>query len=368
MANNKRVHGGNIKAAADKYGIDSREIIDFSANINFLGPPDIVGEIIKNNLPDIINYPEPNATTLSSVLAEYHGVEAGNLIIGNGAVELIYLITKIISPKRAMVLAPTFSEYEAAVESMGGKVNLFELSRANNFSLDVNKLIDTIDKSQLDLLFLCNPNNPTGDLINRDDLLKVLSLAEKNDIFMVVDEAFLDFLWREDDYTLIPKTIESDNLMVLRSMTKFFAIPGLRIGYAVTNCKLVTKLEADKDPWNVNLFAQRVGAEVLAEDEYIQEAKEAINREKEFLYQALQKITGLKPYQPAANYILIDISATEYTSTALKDRLAQKGILIRDCSSYHLLGSDFIRVAVKNREDNQQLITALKSLLKLGGR
>ncbi|ADL12382.1 threonine-phosphate decarboxylase CobD [Acetohalobium arabaticum] len=367
MASNKRIHGGNIKAAADKYGLKPDKIIDFSANINFLGPPAVVEDVIKDNLDDIVNYPEPNAQSLSLALAEYHGVEAENLIVGNGAVELIYLVSKVISPEQALVLAPTFSEYEAAVESVGGEVNLFELNRANKFSLEIDELIVELNNSQLDLLFLCNPNNPTGDLISKDDLLKLLATAEKNDVFVIVDEAFLDFLWAEADYTLISKAAAVDNLLVLRSMTKFFAIPGLRVGYAVTNRQLVTKLEENKDPWNVNLFAQRVGTEVVAEDKYIQKTKEAINREKKFLYQSLEKLTGCEPYQPAANYILIDISKTEYTSTELKDRLASKGILIRDCSSYHLLGSNFIRVAVKGREDNQQLIAALKSLLEAGG-
>lgn len=367
MASNKRIHGGNIKAAADKYGLEPDEIIDFSANINFLGPPAVVEDVIKNNLDDIVNYPEPDAQSLSSALAEYHGVEAENLIVGNGAVELIYLVSKVISPEKALVLAPTFSEYEAAVESVGGEVNLFKLERTNNFELDMDELITTLNNSQMDLVFLCNPNNPTGDLINKDDLLKLLATARKNDIFVIVDEAFLDFLWTEADYTLISKAVAVENLMVLRSMTKFFAVPGLRIGYAVTNRQLISELESDKDPWNVNLFAQRVGTEVLGEDEYIQQTKEAIEREKEFLYQALGKLTECEPYKPAANYILIDISKTEYTSTELKDRLASKGILIRDCSSYHLLGSDFVRIAVKNRKDNQQLIAALKSLLETGG-
>ncbi|KXS40181.1 MAG: threonine-phosphate decarboxylase [Candidatus Frackibacter sp. T328-2] len=363
MAKRKREHGGNIKAAAEEYDLIYDEIIDFSANINFLGPPSIVKEVIEDSITKIVDYPEPDAKSLAVKLAGHLGIEPDDLIIGNGAVEIIYLISKVINPRQALVLAPTFSEYEAAIESVGGEVELFQLARSNNFKLDINQLIAKLQNSDIDMLFLCNPNNPTGDLIKRNDLIKVLEVSKQEDIFVVVDEAFLDFLTNEADYTLISEAIERNNLLVLRSMTKFFAIPGLRIGYGITNRKLVTKLNESKDPWNVNLFAQRVGSRVLEEQDYIRKTKEAVKQEKDFLYKELKGLPNLKPYLPTANYILIDIVDTKYTSWKLHNQLAQEGILIRDCSTYHLLGADFIRVAVKNREDNLRLIEELKSIL-----
>lgn len=364
MAKEMRSHGGNVKAAIKKYDLKSEEIIDFSANINFLGPPEIVKEEIKANLDQITNYPEPGAKSLCAKLADYLEVQPSNIIVGNGAVEIIYLISKLIDPERAMVLAPTFSEYEAAIESVGGEVELFELNRDDDFKLNIERLIERLNRVNIDLLFLCNPNNPTGDLINRAELLQVLEVAGKKDIFVVVDEAFLDFLPEEKEYTLIEQAINRKNLLVLRSLTKFFAVPGLRIGYGVANQELIKELEVSKDPWNVNLFAQQVGTKVLAETEYIHQTKKAIKQEKDHLYQQLNGLTGIKPYFPTVNYILIDISATDYDSGQLKEKLAKKGLLIRDCSTYHLLGTDFIRVAVRKRNENQKLITELKALLE----
>jgi threonine-phosphate decarboxylase len=363
MVKKMRKHGGNIEAAAQKYNLEIDEIIDFSANINFLGPPKVVKEEIKDNLDRIIHYPESGARTFSYNLAEYLNINSENLIIGNGAVEIIYLITKVIQAERAMVLAPTFSEYEAAIESAGGEIELFKLDREQGFKLDIDRLVKKLKQVDIDLLFLCNPNNPTGDLVEKEKLKQVLQLAKEENIFVVLDEAFLDFLLEEDEHTLIKEAVKRENLLVLRSMTKFFAIPGLRIGYGITNQQLIAKLKASKDPWNINLFAQKVGIKVLKEADYIQRTKEVLKREKIFLYQQLKEMDYLKPYSPTVNYILIDISDSNYSSQELERELAKRGILIRDCSTYHLLGKDFIRVAVKSRKDNKVLINKLKELL-----
>ncbi|MCK8825513.1 threonine-phosphate decarboxylase CobD [Fuchsiella alkaliacetigena] len=363
MASQNKTHGGNIKAAVEEYGLAKEQVIDFSANINFLGPPAVTEEIIKDNLQEIINYPQPDAKELATQLAVTSKVKPEQVIVGNGAVEIIYLITKVLAPQLALVLAPTFSEYEAALESVDSQIELFKLQRSQGFSLEVQKLLDRLESRAYELLFLCNPNNPTGELVTKEELLQVLAVAEEQNTFVVVDEAFLDFIEAEEEYSLISETEARENLLVLRSLTKFFAIPGLRVGYAVSNSSLIEKLEFSKDPWNVNLFAQEVAKQVIKEEEYINKTKQAVQREKEFLYSALKDFASLQPYPPTVNYILIDISATDYTSTELKDELAQQGILIRDCSTYHLLGSDFVRVAVKSREDNRRLLEELELLL-----
>ncbi|MGM0471784.1 MAG: threonine-phosphate decarboxylase CobD [Bacillota bacterium] len=356
-------HGGNLKAAANKYNLAAEQIIDFSANINFLGPPSVVADEIKRNLEQIIHYPEPEAKSLSRAVADYWGVASDEIIIGNGAVELIYLLAQLINPRRAMVLAPTFSEYERALNSVGSEVELFKLERKTNFQLEISSLVSSLNRQEIELLFLANPNNPTGDLVSREELLDLLQAAEQNDILVVLDEAFLDFLPQEEDYTLIQDAVASNNLFILRSMTKFFAIPGLRVGYGVANQELISDLKAQQDPWTVNLFAQQVGQRVLETTDYIERTKQAIAAEKEYLYQQLVKLPQLQPFYPAANYILIEIANTKYSSPELQDCLGQQGILVRDCSTYYLLGTDFIRVAVKSREDNQRLIAALEELL-----
>ncbi|GAB6100492.1 threonine-phosphate decarboxylase CobD [Halanaerocella petrolearia] len=349
-------HGGNIRAAVKEYNLDPTEIIDFSANINFLGPPKSVTKIIENNLAGIKDYPDPECSQLKSVIAEQEAVEEDNLLVGNGAVELIYLLAKVLQSTEALVLAPTFSEYRLAVESIGGRVEEFQIEREEDFTINLDDLLPKLE--EVDIFFLCNPNNPTGKFLTREEVIEIINYAASQDTFLVVDEAFVDFL--EEDITVIDLVNQYDNLFVLRSLTKFFAIPGLRLGYGVANKKLIKQLEAGKDPWNVNYFAQFAGRVALNDKEYIAKTKKAIFREKEFLYQKLTDFSPFKVYYPHANYIFIDLRKSNLTSSRLEEKLARQGILIRNCNTYSGLGEDFIRVAVKSREDNLRLINKLQ--------
>ncbi|MCK8817383.1 threonine-phosphate decarboxylase CobD [Natroniella sulfidigena] len=352
-------HGGNLNQAVKEYGLEQEEIIDFSANINFLGPPSKVMEAIKDNLDQIVNYPDPNCTELKDKLAEQLGVKQEEIIIGNGAVELVYLLAKVLQPQRALVLAPTFSEYGAAVRSVGANIEEFKLSRDDEFEIDLERLI--VKLAEVDLFFLCNPNNPTGKLITRSEIIEIIEAGQQHDTFIMVDEAFVDFL--EEEVTVIDLVDQYDNLFVLRSLTKFFAIPGLRLGYGVSNSSLLEELERGKDPWNCNFFAQLAGQIALNDQEYITRTKEAIKREKEFLYHNLKEVAGWKVYYPTANYILIDLSSLSITASELEEMLARQGILIRNCNTYTGLGEDFIRVAVKSRVENKNLIDNLVEVI-----
>ncbi|WP_408955880.1 threonine-phosphate decarboxylase CobD [Natroniella sp. ANB-PHB2] len=352
-------HGGNLNQAVKEYGLEQEEIIDFSANINFLGPPSKVMEAIKDNLDQIVNYPDPNCIELKNGLAEQLGVKQEEIIIGNGAVELIYLLAKELQAQRALVLAPTFSEYGAAVKSVGANVEEFKLRKDDQFEIDVERLITRL--AEVDLFFLCNPNNPTGKLITRAEIVEIIKAGQRYDTFIMVDEAFVDFL--EEEVTVIDLVDQYDNLFVLRSLTKFFAIPGLRLGYGVSNSNLLEELEWGKAPWNCNFLAQLAGQIAIDDQEYITRTKEAIKREKEFLYRKLKGVADWKVYYPTANYILIDLSSLFITATELKDVLARRGILIRNCNTYTGLGEDFIRVAVKSRDENQILIANLIEII-----
>ncbi len=348
-------HGGNIRAAAQKYDLDPAEIIDFSANINFLGPPESVLEVIKKNLAGIENYPDPDSTRLKSILAEQTGQRVDNLIVGNGAVELIYLVAKVLQPEDALVLAPTFSEYRSALESSGAVVEEFVLAREEKFELNLAELLPSL--AEVDLFCLCNPNNPTAKFLSRCQVKEIIDYAQQHDTYLLIDEAFVDFL--EADITVIDLITEYDNLFVLRSLTKFFAIPGLRLGYGAANDELIQQLKASHDPWNVNYLAQLAGQVGLQDKEYIVRSQAAIAREREFLYQKLSEWVQLEVYYPTANYIFVDVTASNFTATSLVEELAQYGILIRNCNTYSNLGEDFVRIAVKSRTDNLQLLSRL---------
>lgn len=265
-----------------------------------------------------------------------------------------------------MVIDPTFSEYELAAESAGAEIKHFKLRSSANFVLDLENLKADLN-SDLDLLFICNPNNPTANLIKADKLESVIQKAARENIIVVVDEAFIDFLTEPDQYSVI-KFLESyDNLVILKSMTKLFAIPGLRLGYALTNKDLSLELEAKRDPWSVNYFSQLAGEIIFSNQQeivdYVKLSRNKIAAERKFLYQKLKEFEKLKVYRPTTNYIFIDISETAYSSADLKQELASSAILIRNCDSYQGLQDNYIRVAVKARKENEILIKKLKSIL-----
>ena len=359
-------HGGKLIEAARENNLNPDQIIDFSANINFLGPPALILEAIKSNVKKIENYPEINSKTLKKLIAEKHRLNADQVTVANGAAEMIYQLNKVLQPKQVMVIDPTFSEYQLAAESAGAEIKHFQLSQSANFIPDLENLKAELNRN-LDLLFICNPNNPTAHLLKADELETVIQKAAENAITVVVDEAFIDFLTEPDQYSTINLLDCYDNLVILKSMTKLFAIPGLRLGYALTNKSLSLELESKRDPWSVNYFSQLAGEIIFSDKkeivDYIKLSRQKIAVERKFLYQKLKEFENLKVYRPTSNYIFIDISETDYSSAELKQELASSAILIRNCDSYHGLQDDFIRVAVKARKENEILIEKIRSIL-----
>ncbi len=360
----QQIHGGDIEKVSKLYNLDQEEILDFSANVNFLGPPPGLKKELFNKFTDITQYPEPGSRTFKNKLAQYLNLDADRLIITSGAVALIYLLVKVLTPKKTMILVPSFSEYEFAAKNYGSDIKYITLKKEEDFKINIQQIITNL--KNIDLLFLCNPNNPTGVLTSNQDIEKILNYAEKNDVKVVVDEAFIDFVDKEEKYSVINQIESYSGLFILRSMTKFYAIPGLRLGYGIGEPEIINEMEKNSDPWNVNTMAQLTGKYVLSRKKYQQKTKEVNKSERKYLYQQLKKIPELKPYQPSANFIFIDISKTQFTAAELTDILAKKAILIRNCNSYHSLGEDYIRIAVKNREENNILLNRLISVLDKG--
>lgn len=364
------IHGGNIKEIAKRYGLREEKIMDFSANINPLGPSPKVIKVLKENLDKIARYPDPEAIKLRKELSEYLKVNPENIIAGNGAVELIHLICRALRPKKALIVVPTFSEYEFVLKSVGCKIQFFPLKPRDDFKLDIEEFLNNMKKIDLPrpctqgrgLLFLCNPNNPTGQLISKSDMLKIIGVTRKRRIFVVIDEVFMDFVERAEAETLIYEAIERDNLFIIRSLTKFFALPGIRIGYGIGNKKLLQKLKDYKEYWSVNALAQIAGIAALRDREYIKKTKRLIPKEKKFLYHRLSKINGLKPYPPVTNFILCRLTS-KIDSKKLQERLLQRNILIRDCSSFRSLNNKYIRIAIRTHKENLHLINSFLAAL-----
>ena len=346
MDNLNFIHGGNVKEVERIY---NRKIIDFSSNINFAFSPEFITETIKENLESILSYPEIYSHTLKEKASKCLSIRPENILFGNGASELIYIILNSLSPERVTIPIPTFTEYERASRNLGIKVRYLKLEE-ETFQLPPFK--------KRDFLFISNPNNPTGNLLFQDfhQLLKLLSFS-----FLVVDESFIDFTEDKDKITLLHKAPESENILVLKSMTKFFRVPGLRLGYVVGNESVINRLKKSLPPWSVNAFAQIVGKR-LFEFKNIKGVRKKIEDEKRFVFSELTKIKTLKIYPSVTNFFLIKI-LTPHTAATVQKELLKKGILIRSCSNIPSLGEKFIRITVLDHDKNLLLLKSLRELL-----
>lgn len=354
-------HGGNIWQAKREYGLEVNQILDFSANINPLGFPKSLKRIISQNIEKLDTYPDPECSILKIKLAKSIGLLPENLLIGNGSVELIYSIVKALSPKSVLIPTPTFSEYEKTAKLNKAKFIFLPSNEKENFKINLKKLLTSA--SGVDLVFLCNPNNPTGFLFLKDKLMTVLSACKKKDWILVCDEAFIDFVKDGQNITLLKEVTKVKKLLVLRSFTKFFALPGLRIGYLAADKRLIDKISPYQPPWSVNILAQQVASEIIKDEDYIRRNKEFIFKEREFLFKELEKIKNLQAFPPSANFILCRLKKVGFNSTVLSKKLGKLGILIRDCSNFQGLDNHYFRVAVRKREENLKLLASLKKVL-----
>jgi len=335
-------HGGNI------YEYD-KKLVDFSANINPLGLPPVVKKALLNHIDRVLHYPDPEAKELTGCIARYWGIAKENVLVGNGSAELIYLAANTFKPKTTLIPVPTFSEYERASRSVKTKIQFLKLKEGKDFKFNPH----TCEKA--DMLFICNPNNPTGNLI-----LKGQKRIGKIANMIIADEAFMDFLPDQKNHTLIWRAVKEKSIIVIRTLTKFFALPGLRIGYIVAHKDNIKKLKQNKAPWSVNSLAQLAASLILKDKKYITKTYSLISKERDFLFKELNRIEGLRPYPSITNFILIKIEKNHINSGSLTKRLLKKEILIRNCANFRNLNDKYIRAAVRTREENLKLITALK--------
>ena len=356
--NAKFEHGGNIhKAKRDK----NTKLIDFSANINSLGLSVAVEAKIKASIDEIIHYPDPDCYELKKLLGQCYSIPKKYITIGNGAVELLYIFCNILKPKNVMIMAPSFCEYERAALASAAKINYHYLEVKNDFKLKVSELINKLDGN--DIVFLCNPNNPTGTILKYQEIDSILAVAKAKNIVIFVDESFIDFIENNQEYTCRQLIQQYDNLVILHSLTKFYAIPGLRLGFMLANSDLTQKMHLAKDPWNVNVLAQVAGVAALKDKEYQKQSIENLNYTKSLFYDKLKSIEKLKVYPPTVNYIFIDIKNTGYTARELQELLLKDNILIRNCENYPGLSEYYIRLAIKDEKNNNLLINYLQKII-----
>jgi threonine-phosphate decarboxylase len=355
-------HGGNLFAIARSMGVAPEQLLDFSASINPLGPAPGVKSTLSDAFDRLCHYPERTAQELREALARHHGLDPDRIIAANGSTELIYLVPRLVAGKRALIIAPPFSEYARGVERAGYRYDYFTLNPEDGFSLSLPRLAKELAKGY-DLLYFCNPGNPTGALLPLDQCRELLELCQTRGTFLVLDEAFMDFC-EEHSARLLAAT--RDRCLLLRSMTKFYAIPGLRLGYAIATPAVIQQLAQLQEPWSLNTAAQVAGIASLADQDYRDRSLAANVAERARLSAGLAQLPGLSPFPSAANFILVQLQGP-VTAAELYRALLQERIIIRDCENFHGLGTSFFRVAVRSGKENEQLLEKLGGILKGSG-
>lgn len=347
----EKVHGGDIYR--------NKVALDFSVNINPLDIPESVRRALTDAVESCRCYPDIHSEGLRHAISGMTGAKEEEILCGNGASELFPAIVRGIMPKKTLLPVPSFYGYERAAASQQGKIVYYEMEERNGFCV-TKDMIGCLTEDT-DLLFLTNPNNPVGNLIEPELLELMLHHCREKKITVVLDECFMEFTESRETASFLQRTEEFPNLIVVRAFTKIFAMPGVRLGYLVCgDAGLRFRIAEQLPEWNLSVFAQAAGEAAAGERQYVQETVEAVKRERDYLEKELQK-TGIRVYPGSANYLLI------FTRIPLGEELLKQGILIRDCSNFRGLSKGYYRIAVKQRADNIRLLTEIRRVGKKYG-
>lgn len=335
------IHGGDIYRNHVK--------TDFSVNVNPLGIPEAVEAALHEAVKNCSRYPDIAAEKLKKAVGGMLAVPKGDLLFGNGASELFIAIIHGIKPKKTVIPVPSFYGYEYAARIAEGEIVYYETKKENGFCLQEDFL--TVLTEDVDLLFLANPNNPTGNLMSREALGNVISHCREKEIYVVLDECFIDFCGKK--CSMIQETKSFPNLILVRTFTKIFSIPGVRLGYMICSNPLLSgKIGWQLPEWNISGFAQAAGYECAMETVFADRTVTFIEKERLFLEAGLKQ-AGFRVFPGKANFLLI------YCEQPLYDRLLEKGILIRNCENFRGLSKGYYRIAVKGRKENETLLKAI---------
>ena len=337
--------------------------MDFSASINPFGPPDWVQTAIHANIKFIRHYPDPKQRDLLAHLASFLQIKEEYIIVGNGACESIYLLANLLQGKNILIPSPTFIEYETAALAWNNTVLKFpQIKESNGFCFPYEEVMGEL--SWADAIYICNPNNPTGKSIEYSLLIALLDNAIKTNTLVIVDESFLIFAASYKKETLLNVLDNYPNLIIISSLTKFFAIPGIRIGYmATSNTAILNKLKKQIPTWNVNIFAQLIVPDMLIDERFMSQSIELIKEAKNEFFEGLNKIETLRIYPSAANFFLVKLCGNIHADE-LSQQLAKSNIIIRNCSNFRGLDDTYIRVSVMRKEQNNVLLQGLSLLLR----
>lgn len=352
-------HGSDLEKIEMIYHIKKEDITSFSANVNPLGVSPLLRETLTAHIDSITTYPDREYTSLRKCIAGYTDTDHENILVGNGSTELISLFIQLEHPKKALIIGPTYSEYEREISLGGGSCLYYPLREDCDFFLDISHFISQLNE-HIDLLVICNPNNPTSTAIPRSDMRKILDACKQYDIFVMVDETYVEFAPNYEKITAVPLANYYNNIIILRGTSKFFAAPGLRLGYAITgNRDLIKSINTRKNPWTINSLAAVAGELMFTDTTYIEETRSLIAGERNRMYEALQADENYKIYKPVANFMLAKITNETLTSSHLFDRTIRQGMMIRDCSTFPFLDNKYFRFCVMTPKMNSKLLQCL---------
>lgn len=356
----KNKHGANIFELSRKYGFEIEDILDFSSNINPLGASKKAMEHLKNNLELISTYPDPEYFDLKSAISNYTNSNMEDIFLGSGTTELLKEYIQYINPENAMILSPCYSEYESELKKINSNIFHYALNEDLEFKIDVEDLISEIKVNKINLLIFANPNNPTGTILSRSEIEKILN---NTDTFLLIDETYVEFT-NTDEFSSIPLTKKYSKLFVTRGVSKFFAAPGIRLGYAITSDENTkTHFNSNSMLWSINIFAELMGQVMFSDSEYLNTVFNFIKAERTYMTDELSKLQNLKVYSSQGNFVLCKI-LNDITAHELREHLLKKAIVIRDCSNFVGLTKNHFRFCILKEEDNKKLVSEIAEFLK----
>ena len=335
-------HGANLYDLSSQYGFSKEDIMDFSSNINPFGSSKLAKEYIVNNIDKVSVYPDPEYLELKTSISNYCNCSIDNILLGSGATELISSFIKTINPKKALILSPAYSEYEKELSKIECNITKYFSKKEYNFTINIDNLIEIINKDNYELIIICNPNNPTGFTFSKNEIEKILNNTNS---FVMVDETYIEFT-NTSIYSSTSLVDKYDNLFVIRGTSKFFSTPGIRLGYGlISNYKVM-------------------GEVMFNDNKFIENTYSLMTKERDYLVNELSKFTDLKIYNSQGNFILCEIKSKSITAKEVREKLIPKRIIIRDCVSFDGLDEYFFRVCILKPEENKLLIDNLINIFK----
>lgn len=352
------IHGGDIKGFSKKSGIDEREVHDFSSNINPLGIPDSVKDTYHQSLPVISKYPDVHARELYKAIAQIHNLSTENVLAGNGSISLIDLVIRSLKPKRALLIEPCFNEYRRLLRLSEANIDHILLKEEDDFQLPFEEIINKFNET--DIFILGHPNNPTGTSLSSNQLLCVAEESCRKGKVILVDEAFID--WRVND-SVIEYVRTCPSIVVLRSLTKFYSLAGIRSGYACAHEEVINKMRFFQETWSFNGLAQKMSLVALSDKEFQDKSINWFREESDFMFEALEQIPTIKVYPSKANFFLCKIIKPEIIETFWQS-MSRSGIYLRGTGDFIGLDRSYFRVALKTREENRYFLEKLRAVVK----